>query len=189
MHARAGWASRFMFVGAFVVGWALLAACGGPRSPGVASVGPTTTKPAAHTGPVTGPQQAVLFSQCMRRHGVVNFPMPVEDSPGHFNIEVSPAVAGSPQFKSAQAHCQDLLPNKGQGPKITPTDEADYLKGVACMRSHGFPQFPDPTVSQDQVHFDLPSSIDSSSSQFKKAVETCERLIPAGLPYSDNGGP
>jgi hypothetical protein len=125
----------------------------------------------------------------MRSHGVANFPLPVENGPGRFSITISPGIAGSPQFKSAQAHCRDLLPNGGEGPTITPADQADYLKGVACMRSHGFPDFPDPTISQNQVHFDVPPSIDPNSPQYRQAVETCEKLIPAGLPYSDNRGP
>ena len=52
------------------------------------------------------------------------------------------------------------------------------------MRSDGFPAFPDPTISKNHVQFTVPSSINQSSNQFKSAVTTCEKLIPAGLPYS-----
>src|SRR5262249_46489495 len=34
---------------------------------------------------------------------------------------------------------------------ITPADQADYLKGARCMRSHGVPDFPDPTFENNGV--------------------------------------
>lgn len=53
------------------------------------------------------------------------------------------------------------------------------------MRSHGVPNFPDPTFQNNSVTFNAPgSNIDTSSSQYKSALATCEKLIPAGLPYS-----
>ena len=56
------------------------------------------------------------------------------------------------------------------------------------MRSHGFPDFPDPTFQNDNVQTNIPSSIDQDSSPFKSAAETCTKLIPAGLPYSKPSG-
>jgi len=56
------------------------------------------------------------------------------------------------------------------------------------MRSHGVPDFPDPTFQNGHVRFDIPSSIDTSSPQAKSAQATCVKLIPAGLPYSDTRG-
>jgi hypothetical protein len=183
------WARRLLFVTGLVAAGTLAAACGsGSASPDVASLGSTTTAPAPAAQGTGLSQKVFAFSQCMRSHGVANFPMPVASTGGHVSISLSPAIASSPQFQSAQAHCRSLLPSGGKGPTITPADQADYLKGVACMRSHGFPDFPDPTISNNQVHFVVPPGIDQNSSQFKQAVQTCERLIPAGLPYSDNGG-
>jgi hypothetical protein len=73
-------------------------------------------------------------------------------------------------------------------PTITPAEQADYLRAAACMRSHGVPDFPDPTFQNGHVRFDIPSSIDTSSPQAKSAQATCVKLIPAGLPYSDTRG-
>lgn len=182
---------RLFFVSGLSAVGVLVAACGG-TSPGVASLGSTTTittAPAAQgTGLPPKGQIAVAFSQCMRSHGVPNFPMPVANAHGRVGITRTPAIANSPHFQPAQAHCRSLLPNGGGGPTITPADQADYSKGVACIRSHGYPDFPDPTISSNEVHFDVPRSIDPNSAQFRRAVETCEKLIPAGLPYSDNTG-
>ena len=175
-------------VGIVVTG-ALATACGGSSSPGVASLGSTTTTRTSSTGTGT-PSKAhglVAFSACMRSHGVPNFPEPQTTGSG-VRLNLTPAIANSPKFKSAMKHCRSLLPNGGVGPTITPADKADYLKGVACMRSHGYPNFPDPTFSNNQVRFVVPANIDQNSPKFKQVVATCEHLVPAGLPYSDNGG-
>jgi hypothetical protein len=78
--------------------------------------------------------------------------------------------------------------NGGQAPTITAAEKADYFKAAACMRSHGFPDFPDPTFPNDQVRVDVPSSINQDSLRFKSAATTCTKLIPAGLPYSRPNG-
>jgi hypothetical protein len=78
------------------------------------------------------------------------------------------------------------LPNAGAPREITITsaDQADYLKAVTCMRSHGIPNFPDPTFEGGSVAFNTRTPIDSRTSQYKRALATCEKLIPPGLPYS-----
>jgi hypothetical protein len=78
-------------------------------------------------------------------------------------------------------------PNGGQtgSQTITPADQADYLKAASCMRSHGVPDFPDPTFGNNGVKFNIPPNIDPNSSQAKRAEAICVNLIPAGLPYSN----
>jgi hypothetical protein len=71
---------------------------------------------------------------------------------------------------------------------ITAQDQQDYLKAAACLRSHGITNFPDPTFSDGTVKFDIPSSIDTHSTQFIPAAQICAKLIPAGLPYSKPEG-
>jgi hypothetical protein len=70
---------------------------------------------------------------------------------------------------------------------ITPADQADYLKAARCMRSHGVPDFPDPTFENNGVKFNIPPNIDPNSSQAKRAEAICVKLIPPGLPYSNGG--
>jgi hypothetical protein len=76
-----------------------------------------------------------------------------------------------------------------QTPQITPDDQGDYLKAAECMRSHGVPDFPDPTFGNNTVTFNVPPNIDPNSSQAKSAVATCSKLIPPGLPYSNRSAP
>jgi hypothetical protein len=73
--------------------------------------------------------------------------------------------------------------------QITPADQADYLKAAECMRSHGVPDFPDPTFGNNSVTFNAPPSIDPNSSQARSAVAICAKLIPPGLPYSNRSAP
>ena len=78
------------------------------------------------------------------------------------------------------------LPSGGppQGQTITPSDRTDYLKAAACMRTHGFGDFPDPSFPGDGVRLSIPPSIDTSSARFTSAATICTRLVPAGLPYT-----
>ena len=76
-----------------------------------------------------------------------------------------------------------------QSPTITPADRLDYLKAAACIRSHGFPDFPDPTFGNNTVRFNIPPNIDPNSSQAKRAEAICAKLIPPGLPYSSHRAP
>jgi hypothetical protein len=86
--------------------------------------------------------------------------------------------------------CRHLLPSgPPQGPTITAADRTDYLKAAACMRSHGYPDFPDPTFQNNAVQANIPSSINQDSPPFKSAAATCTKLIPQGLPYSSSNHP
>jgi hypothetical protein len=179
----------------------LAAGCGGGSShPGVASLGKatTTTEPSAVSSgsKASGGTTALAFIGCMRTHGEPNMPEPNISKNGRtasINIDASSGIdPNSPQFIAATNACKHLLPNKGvpsAGRTITAADQADYLKGALCMRSHGLPDFPDPTFKNNSVTFRSSSSIDTNSSRFKSALAICDKLIPAGLPYSSSSGP
>jgi hypothetical protein len=181
-----------------VAALALLAAgCGGGGSPSVASVASstsaaTTTEPSA--GGSANATGLLAYASCMRSHGVPDFPDPTSSGgiPKEDVVRAFRAVSIS-QAQAAQNDCRHLLPAGGSlsgrpSPTITPADQADYLRAAACMRSHGFPDFPDPTFQNNNVTVDIPSSIDQASSKFKNAATTCTKLIPAGLPYSRSSG-
>jgi hypothetical protein len=167
---------------AFVV---LAAGCGGGGgASGVASVASTTT--AATT--TTAQNGALAFARCMRSHGLPNWPDPT--SGGEFDKSKLRQLPYSvSQVRAVEdGPCNHLLAAPAQGPPITPADRADYLKAAACMRSHGFSAFPDPTFRNSGVQTNIPSSINQSSSLFRSAAATCTKLIPAGLPYSRASG-
>lgn len=162
----------------------LVAACSSTGSRGA---------PDAGASPRAGASRSALaFSECVRSHGVPDFPDPPPSFQGKFPGS-SPQQLGVSQsrIRVATAACQHLLPAvPGQAP-LTAQDQRDYLRAAACMRAHGITVFPDPVFSGGSVSFPSPpSGVDTSSPQFTRARQICQRLIPAGLPYSgsESGG-
>jgi hypothetical protein len=117
----------------------------------------------------------------VRAHGVPNFPDP--GSNGQIDKaaavralrEVSDSVA-----KAATDACRRLNPAGQANPVLTAQEQQDYLRAAACMRSHGFTNFPDPTFPGGRASLPrIPASIDTRSRQFILAEQTCIKLIPA----------
>jgi hypothetical protein len=166
------------------------AACGsGPSSPGVASLGSTTTTTAAAgTGASAGPfpklqqayQDSLAYAECIRAHGLTKFPDPVLSS--HSLSQKNPYDGNSPAFKAANAACQHLLPNGGNPPSAAQIAAitARLLKFAQCMRSHGVPDFPDPKVSTSgggiSVQIGGPGIGDSA--KFSSARAACQSYLP-----------
>jgi hypothetical protein len=175
----------------------LVTGCGG-NSPtgGVASLSSHASKTSTTSSTAAGSpgggesspgSQAVAYAACMRSHGVANFPDPKVTTNGNevkVAIGVNPSITGNPKFKSAQQACGKLLPGGGPGEgsnhQITPSEQSRYLKAAACIRSHGVPNFPDPTFSGGGVHI-AHQGLNESSPAFKAAVHSCESLIPGGV--------
>jgi hypothetical protein len=171
----------------------LVAGCGSSPSSGVARLGSHTsttssTAPGASEGRESSPgSQAVAYAACMRSHGVPNFPDPqISQHGGGVSVKmaVPASVGGNPRFRSADQACRKLLPGSGPGEgsnhQITSSEQSQYLKAAACVRSHGVPNFPDPTFSGGGVHI-AHQGLNESSPAFKAAVHACESLIPGGV--------
>jgi hypothetical protein len=142
-----------------------IAACGGAASLG----GSATT---------AGNSLALEFANCMRAHGVPNFPDPGTPA-GNVVDEGSPAV------KTAGATCHKLEPNNPQ-PSLTKPSEAKIRAASAlarCMRAHRVSGFPDPTLTQPSsaanviddggVLFVLPPGFAVNSPAVQQAAHTC----------------
>ena len=168
-----------LLIGTGVAALAVIAAgCGGGgHAPRVATVGSSTT---TVSPPVSA---AVAFARCMRSHGIPNWPDP--EVGGVFDKAKLRALGLNLQRVRAleDGPCPPPVvgvPSAG----ITAADQVDYLKGAACMRRHGVPNFPDPVFQNGNVHFNIPPGIDKNSTTVRHAVSICQKLIPAGLPYS-----
>jgi hypothetical protein len=119
----------------------------------------------------------VAFAQCMRSHGVPDFPDPQN---GHFLI--SGADQSNPSFQSATQACQHFLPGgsatNGGGGGANSSAELAFAQ---CMQTHGVPNFPDPTANGA---LGIPPGVDANSPQFQSAYQACSSLLPnngAGL--------
>jgi hypothetical protein len=193
----------------------LLAGCGGTSSPGVAHLSSSTPGGSAADGagkastPESGAsaqQKMVAYSQCMRTHGVPEFPEPTEGHllihSGNHNGHVTGVNPQSSQFQAALKVCGKLVPEGGTpSPAQQAKVQESALKFSQCMRTHGVPNFPDPTFSGGGARLTLEAGgangIDPNSPQFKAAQKTCQSVMPGprggpgggGLSTSSSGGP
>jgi hypothetical protein len=164
----------------------LIAACGGGGSPSsVASISKATSTTVAGadaggTTPVNPAdqakhyQQALKFSQCMRAHGVADFPDP--SASGGISIS-SNGPSGdlnpnNPTFSKAQNACQKY--QFQPSPQQQAQAQASALAFAACMRKNGVPNFPDPQFfSGGRIAEKIPSGVDPSSPTFQDAQQKC----------------
>jgi hypothetical protein len=121
----------------------------------------------------------IAFAQCMRTHGVPDFPDPQLGASFQVSKVPGGAAAQTPSGK-AYLSCQHLLPNSSVSTS-SPVSTQQLAEGVAlaqCLRTHGEPTFPDPTVVNGGLNFDFTGV---NTSQFQAAVSACRSAIPAGV--------
>jgi hypothetical protein len=160
------------------------AGCGGSKSPAVASIGPasttTTSSSSSDNGSTPkGTGTMLAFARCMQRHGVN-----VQIASGGHGISISGSPGSSGLMNKAQAACQKLLP--GGGPKaLTPAQQAKAIQAMRklskCMRSHGVPNFPDPSATGGfQINANPTNGLDPKSPTFQHAMSQCAGGGPKG---------
>ena len=183
-------AAAIIATGALVV---LAAACSSPSSAG--------GSPAA-AGSATS-SSAVAYSHCMRSHGEPTF----ADPPSSGLVpKADPQELGvsSSQLQAAQRACQHLYPTNGGalGASLRQCEEtgdcpqamvqrvvSDMRLLARCMRSHGVPNFPDPTNGgSGGPVFNITkagiSDAASHTSQFGAKLTECGRLVGGNAPES-----
>lgn len=176
--------------GSLLLGLGLAACGGGGNSPQVASLGGSTTTtaaPVAAGNTAAAYRDGLNYSNCMRSHGVANFPDP--NSKGDF-LSVHGVLNGqkidinSSIYKKADKECQHLLPNGG----VATTAQlqkalAAALKWAHCLQTHGDPSFPDPFSSNGGVAVKVGSPKDPA---FAKAAKVCGET-PQGSAWNAGG--
>jgi hypothetical protein len=126
-------------------------------------------------------QQALAYAHCMRAHGDPGFPDP--NSQGLF-----PHPAG-PRYQPASSACGHVLP----GQPLTAAQKQEHvrqaLRFAACMRSHGYPNYPDPIVRNGGAAVGLGfGGVDQSSPRFHVAVQACREFEPGLVAQLAGGG-
>ena len=129
---------------------------------------------------------ALRFADCMRSNGVPDFPDPLQG--GGFQ-RISGLDKNSPALQAAQKACAKLAP--GGGPSRAPS-ESQKLAALAfakCMRSHGMPSFPDPTLSRrptglafflQGMMFPVGAGLNPGSPAFQRSMAACGLRPPRG---------
>ena len=148
----------------------LATACGGsPASTGAAGSsnagGPVSSQAASSA--------AVAFSRCMRSHGVPDFPDPASRG-GVPKVTPRQVGVSNSRFQVAQRACAQLLqPTQAQVPQIM----TGMLEFARCMRSHGVPNWPDPTTDRNgQPVFNIPG-INPDSPRVSNTAGECTHLL------------
>ena len=174
---------------------AVLAACSG--SPSSAGSGGS---PGA--GGSAAAASAVAYSSCMRSHGVPNYPDP--DSGGQLpKTDAQLLGVSASQYQAAQQACRHMLPAGGSfqqqehqcmqnsdcPPALVQQMMTGDLKLARCMRSHGVPNFPDPTPggSSGPVFNISRAGISDAAShtyRFMAKLTECGLLAGANAPES-----
>jgi hypothetical protein len=158
-----------------VVGCALMiAACGASNT--------TTSTDSASTIAMLN-----KYAACMRDHGVSGFPDPsTTETPNSFGIDgynfdlPSTMNTQSPAYQSADKTCQNVLDSgtstRSLNPAFVAKARQHALAHAQCMREHGVPNFPDPTITANGNRISQGSSgggIDPRSPAFQQAQKIC----------------
>jgi hypothetical protein len=125
-------------------------------------------------------QEALAFSRCMRAHGVPSFPDPNSNG----QLSTKGIDTKSPQVRSAVGDCQSLLPGQNPAAQVAQAG-TQALRFSRCMRAHGVPNFPDPSVQSNgsgvavtiRLHAGS-GGIDPHSPQFQAAQQACRSILP-----------
>jgi hypothetical protein len=130
----------------------IAAGCGSsaPSETGAATSTPTSTA----NKKLTARDKAVKFAECIRAHGVADFPDPDATNDFQYGVSVSPTV-----WKRATTACKDLQPPGTLSSKRTPKQQSASLRFAQCVRDNGVKDFPDPVNGEPLVDtYKIPSS-------------------------------
>jgi hypothetical protein len=158
------------------------------------------------------PPSAIAYSHCMRSHGVPNF----SDPPSSGQVPKTSAqqlAVSSSQLQAAQTACRHLYPDNGEGGGVLTKDSLGECEETGdcpqalvqaamtalriyaqCMRSHGLPTWPDPTLdSEGRPGFNLlhAQGFNPNSSQTSNIMQECYQAMPerVPVPVTAPGGP
>ena len=165
----------------------LLAACG------------SSSDPSSGSAAATKQRDGLALANCIRRHGVPNFPDPSGNGRGGIQIQLSDRSGSgqsakvngvpinAPAFKSAMQACRKYEPNGGApSPAQTARIKAKALAMSRCMRSHGVPNFPDPQFQSGGGGFGIRLSgagVNPQSPAFQAAQKECGSIF-GGVPVA-----
>jgi hypothetical protein len=179
--------TRYATIAPILAAGVLLAACGSSSNP--------------NSGLSASSKQSngVALANCIRSHGVPNFPDPSGNGHGGILIqqsdrsgsgpstEVNGVPVNAPAFKSAMQACRKYQPNAGTpSPAKTARIKAKALAMSRCMRSHGVPNFPDPQFQSGGGGFGIRlggAGVNPQSPAFQAAQKDCSSIF-GGVPVA-----
>jgi len=164
-RGSARWAGLLAVAAGTVI---LAAACGGSLSS------------TSNTGASGQFQQDLAFARCMRSHRLPDFPDPNANGRGFGDQQQANQEQSNPHFGTALRACQQLLPSAPSlHGKVIPS-QTQLVRFAQCMRSHGVPNYPDPSPNRGLGTELAQLGINVNSPQFQTILRTCDRLVPHG---------
>lgn len=158
-----------------------LAGCGSSSSSSSTGSSAAASGATPASSQTANSQKAAQFSQCMRAHGVPDFPDPGAN--GQITLKVtkgSDLDPQSPAHQSALQSCKSLEPpGFGGSGSESVANQNKLLQFVSCMRKNGVPNFPDPS-SSGTMRITSANGVDPNSPTFKSAMQSCQKLLPSG---------
>jgi hypothetical protein len=116
----------------------------GSNAPSEAGTAPSSAPGASKK--LTAREKAVKFAECIRAHGVSDFPDPNAKNDFEYGVSVSQTV-----WTRAVGACKDLQPPGTLSAKRTPKQQSASLRLAQCVRDHGVKDFPDPVNGEPIV--------------------------------------
>jgi hypothetical protein len=126
-------------------------------------------------------------AQCIREHGVANFPDPVV-SAGQLTLPGDNEPP--PGADAAVAACRSILERLpasalGEGDDAPgPEDVTQLLKFAQCIREHGIPDWPDPKADGSFPLNGTPLEHEGKSPRLQRATEACHQYWDGGITQS-----
>jgi hypothetical protein len=139
---------------------------------------PVSSKPGS-TGQSSQSEQLEL-AHCMRSHGVANFPDPSPEGGFLRAFSAAGIDTHSLSYQRALQACRRYNPAQDMTPAQSAAEVAKALELSECMRSHGVPNFPDPSTGPvgEQVIDLRGRDIDVNSPTFQAASKACQKVVP-----------
>jgi hypothetical protein len=130
------------------------AGCGSNAASDTGTAGSTGTTSSGADKKLTARDKAVKFAECIRAHGVSDFPDPDAKNQFQYGVSVTPAV-----WNQATTACKDLQLPGTLSSKRTPKQQSASLRFAQCVRDHGVKDFPDPVNGEPLINtYKIPSS-------------------------------
>jgi hypothetical protein len=170
--------TRHLLAGLLLAG--LVGACGSTHGTTHVATASGSRHPTATTQPASATQLVHAAAQCIRDHGITNFPDPSFDTQGRLQIDdqVLKSVPAAVAQTAEQACAAQINAAQSQvdasHPPATPEELAQLTRFAQCMRSHGWPNFPDP---DPQGRFD-PAPGAAPPNKTDAALQTCRSQLP-----------
>jgi hypothetical protein len=134
---------------------ALMAAGCGSDAPSTAGTASHADASAPGESPALSAQEkGVKFAECIRAHGVRDFPDPDPKGDFAYGVSVTREV-----WQQATTACKSLQPPGALSSKRTPKEQSASLRFAQCIRANGVKDFPDPVNGEPLVDtYKIPSS-------------------------------